>query len=67
MNLSKLRNFFEKYKVNFVEKDKGMDEQTHNVQVTNESSTPKTKYGQGIGSGAGNLEFNNGAFVELSE
>mgnify|MGYP006988653597 FL=1 len=40
---------------------------TVNVKMTNQTTTEKTKYGQGIGSGAGNLEQSNGILKPISE
>lgn len=40
---------------------------TVNVKMTEESQTEKTGYGQGIGSGAGNLEKSNGILKPISE
>ena len=40
---------------------------TVNVKMTEQTSTKKTQYGQGIGSGAGNLEQSNGILKPISE
>ena len=40
---------------------------TVNVKMTNQTTTEKTQYGQGIGSGAGNLEQSNGILKPISE
>lgn len=40
---------------------------TVNVKMTDEKETAKTAYGQGIGSGAGNLENSNGTLKNISE
>ena len=40
---------------------------TVNVKMTEQTSTKKTQYGQGIGSGAGNLEQSNGILKPISD
>lgn len=37
-----------------------------NVEITKETKTATTRYGQGIGSGAGNLEKSNGILASIS-
>lgn len=41
--------------------------EARNVKITEETTTSITGYGQGIGSGAGNLEKSNGIFKSITE
>lgn len=56
-----------KYGVSPVVKDKCKESQTVNVKIKERELTPKTAYGQGIGSGAGYIEKSNGIFNKFEE
>ena len=49
-NQAMTREECEKYGVSYVEQEKAKESQTQNVKITEETTTPTTIYGQGIGS-----------------
>lgn len=55
------------YNVTYVVQENATTSQTKNVKITEQTTTPTTEYGQGIGSGAGYLEKSNGILKPISE